>query len=69
MTGSSPDYISEMLAKIVGIEIDIERLVGKFKLSQNKVVADVAGVVEALDERGQQTLADSMRGLIEPAEQ
>ncbi|MEH6498174.1 MAG: FMN-binding negative transcriptional regulator [Pseudoalteromonas distincta] len=69
MTDSSPDYISEMLAKIVGIEIDIERLVGKFKLSQNKVVADVAGVVEALDERGQQTLADSMRGLMEPAKQ
>ena len=61
MTDSSPDYISEMLAKIVGIEIEIERLVGKFKLSQNKAAADVAGVVDALDERGQETLADSMR--------
>lgn len=61
MTDSSPDYISEMLAKIVGIEIDIERLLGKFKLSQNKAAADVAGVVDALDVRGQQTLADSMR--------
>jgi len=62
MTDSSPDYISQMLAAIVGIEIDIERLVGKFKLSQNKAAADVAGAVEALDERGQQTLADTMRG-------
>ena len=61
MTDSSADYISEMLAKIVGIEIDIERLVGKFKLSQNKAAADVAGVVDALDERGQQPLADTMR--------
>lgn len=66
MTDSSPDYISEMLAKIVGIEIEIERLVGKFKLSQNKVAADVAGVVEALDERGDQDLADTMRSSPRP---
>ena len=63
MTDSSPDYISEMLEKIVGIEIEIERLVGKFKLSQNKAAADVAGVVAALDERGQGALADTMRSL------
>ncbi len=50
-----------MLAAIVGIEIEIERLVGKFKLSQNKAAADMTGVVNALDVRGQQTLADTMR--------
>lgn len=61
MTDSSADYISQMLAAIVGIEIEIERLVGKFKLSQNKAAADVAGVVDLLNARGQQTLADAMR--------
>lgn len=39
----------------------IDRWEDKFKLSQNKAAADVAGVVDALDERGQQTLADTMR--------
>jgi transcriptional regulator len=67
MTDSSPDYISQMLAAIVGIEIDIERLVGKFKLSQNKTATDVAGAVDALDARGQQRLADTMRIAAETA--
>ena len=67
MTDSSPDYISQMLAAIVGIEIDIERLVGKFKLSQNKTATDVAGAVDALDSLGQQRLADTMRIAAETA--
>lgn len=36
MTDGPADYIDEMLRLIVGIEIEITRLVGKFKLSQNK---------------------------------
>lgn len=42
MTDSSADYISQMLAAIVGIEIVVERLLGKFKLSLNKTAIDVA---------------------------
>lgn len=61
MTDSSPDYISQMLAAIVGIEIEIERLVGKFKLSQNKDAADRAGAAAALDTRGRGALAQQMR--------
>jgi transcriptional regulator len=61
MTDSSPEYISQMLAAIVGIEIEIDRLVGKFKLSQNKAAADVSGAVDALDTRGQGTLGHCMR--------
>lgn len=61
MTDSSPDYISQMLAAIVGIEIEIERLVGKFKLSQNKDAADLAGAAAALDTRGHGALGQQMR--------
>lgn len=60
MTDSSPDYIARMLAAIVGIEIEIERLVGKFKLSQNKPPQDVAGAVDALARSGHAALAAVM---------
>ncbi len=61
MTDSSADYISQMLAAIVGIEIEIERLVGKFKLSQNKAPADIAGAAAGLESARQSGLAQSMR--------
>lgn len=60
MTDSSPDYIARMLAAIVGIEIEIERLIGKFKLSQNKPPQDVAGAVDALAHSGHAELAAAM---------
>jgi transcriptional regulator len=41
-------YIDGMLSAIVGIEIGITRLEGKWKLSQNRDVADRAGVVRGL---------------------
>jgi transcriptional regulator len=37
-----------MLRAIVGIEIAVERLVGKFKLSQNRSAEDRAGVAAGL---------------------
>lgn len=61
MGDSSPDYIARMVAAIVGIEIEIDRLVGKFKLSQNKEARDVDGAIDNLRERRQNGLADSMR--------
>ena len=42
------DYMDQMLRAIVGIEIPVERLVGKWKLSQNRLPADRQGVVEGL---------------------
>jgi transcriptional regulator len=38
------DYTQAMLGAIVGVEIPIERLVGKFKLSQNRSDVDREGV-------------------------
>ncbi len=43
------DYIEAQLDAIVGIEMPITRLVGKWKVSQNRPQADRASVVEALD--------------------
>jgi transcriptional regulator len=40
-----------MLGMIVGIEIGIERIEGKFKLSQNHPDANRAGVLKGLAER------------------
>jgi transcriptional regulator len=45
------DHIEKMLQAIVGIEIAIDRIEGKFKLSQNHPDANRAGVVRGLGER------------------
>ena len=49
MGDSPPDYIDGMLRAIVGIEIEIKRIEGKAKLSQNKSAADVAGILAGID--------------------
>ncbi|GAB2584578.1 FMN-binding negative transcriptional regulator [Dyella jejuensis] len=46
------DHIEKMLSAIVGLEIAIERIEGKFKLSQNHPEANRAGVRNGLAERG-----------------
>jgi len=42
------DYVQQMLGAIVGIEIAVERLVGKWKLSQNRSEADRRGAIAGL---------------------
>ena len=44
-----PDFIAATLRAIVGIEIEVERVEGKFKLSQNRSAEDRQGVVAGLD--------------------
>ena len=61
MGESTPEFINSMLGNIVGIEVAVTSLVGKFKLSQNREARDVAGAAEALHSRGQVELADLMR--------
>jgi transcriptional regulator len=45
------DFIDAMLKGIVGIEIPIASLAGKWKVSQNRPEADRRGVAEALQQR------------------
>jgi transcriptional regulator len=56
---ASPGYINAMLRGIVGFELTIEKLEGKYKLSQNRP-ADRAAVREALIAEGQADLARLM---------
>ncbi len=44
--------LEAMLNAIAGFEVRLDRLQGKFKLSQDKGAADVAGVMRGLDARG-----------------
>ena len=45
-------FIEKMMKAIVGLEIPIARLVGKWKLSQNRSVRDREGVVDGLTREG-----------------
>jgi transcriptional regulator len=48
VSDAPPDYIDQMLTAIVGFEIELESLTGKWKLNQNRNTADRAGVVSSL---------------------
>jgi transcriptional regulator len=50
------DYVQTMLKAIIGIEIEVESLVGKFKLSQNRPPEDYDAVVKELDQSPQEML-------------
>ena len=52
MADAPREFVDKMLESIVGIEIPIMRLVGKWKVSQNRPAADRQGVVAGLNERG-----------------
>ncbi len=52
------EYTERMLGAIVGVEIAIERLLGKWKTSQNKSDGDKAGVVAGLRARGDDASGD-----------
>ncbi|MGB6451592.1 MAG: FMN-binding negative transcriptional regulator [Steroidobacteraceae bacterium] len=52
------DYRDQMIARIVGIEIPISRIQGKWKVSQNRQLADRLGVAAGLQSRAtEQSLA------------
>ncbi|MBC7955258.1 MAG: FMN-binding negative transcriptional regulator [Cytophagales bacterium] len=52
VTDAPPDYIDAMLRAIVGIEIPLASLTGKWKMSQNHTVANREGVARGLRELG-----------------
>ncbi len=57
-----PDYERKMLQAIIGFEIPLTRVEGKFKLSQNRSAEDRHGVIEALriGDDGERALAEMM---------
>lgn len=60
MADAPREYMETMVQAVVGIEIEIERLVGKFKLGQNKDEADRQGAAHALHARGLVEVASNM---------
>ncbi len=58
ITDAPAEYVEKMLAGIVGIEIGITSLAGKWKISQNQPEANRAGVVAGLGERGTDQAVD-----------
>ncbi len=59
-----PDFVALQRKAIVGIEIEIADIRGKWKTSQNRSAADRAGVVEGLEAIGDeaaQTMAELVR--------
>jgi transcriptional regulator len=61
MTDAPDDYITEQLSHIVGIEVELTRVEGKRKLSQNRDQRDFESTVSALEERGHSELASAMK--------
>ncbi len=47
-----PDYIERQMGAIVGVEIEITRLEGKWKMSQNRSADDIDGVITGLEASG-----------------
>ena len=48
MSDAPPEFIDAMIGQIVGLEITVERIEAKAKLSQNRQAVDQQGVIQAL---------------------
>lgn len=57
-----PEYVVAQLKGIVGVEIPIDRIEGKWKVSQNRPEADRAGILAGLREQGEPS--ESMAALV-----
>src|SRR5687767_1208695 len=60
LSDSAPGYIDAMVKGIVGLEIQITRLVGKAKLSQNREDRDVRSAGEMVKREGHLLIGDAM---------
>lgn len=61
MSDAPPEYITDLLNHIVGIEIDVTSIIGKSKLSQNKEQRDRDSVVANLAAHGHEELVNLMK--------
>jgi transcriptional regulator len=60
MTDSSKEYVDQMLAAIVGLEIGITKMIGKCKLSQNRQERDLVDAAEELRKRSEHLMSAAM---------
>jgi len=66
ITDAPADFVEQMLGAIIGIEIPLTRLVGKWKVSQNRPAVDRDGVVTGLSALSGGD-AQAMSGLVKKA--
>lgn len=52
VTDAPGEFVEKLLGAIVGLEMPVSRLIGKWKLSQNRPQVDRDGVVKGLSESG-----------------
>jgi transcriptional regulator len=65
VTDAPKEFIYGQLAAIVGVELTVETIQGKWKLSQNRTAADREGVIAGLESVGSESareMARVMRG-------
>jgi len=48
VTDAPSDYLAQQVKAIVGVTVQIDRLEGKWKMSQNRADADISGVISGL---------------------
>ena len=61
------DFIDKQLGAIVGIEVPLTRLIGKWKVSQNRPAADREGAAEGLRREGHDQAAAAMAQAVRDA--
>lgn len=66
MSDAPRDYMEMMVKSIVGIEIEITRLIGKFKLSQNRENRDRLNAAKVLVKQGNEILGKAMLDVVPP---
>jgi len=68
ITDAPPDYLEKMLQSIVGVEIVLRELTGKWKLGQNRNERDRRSLLEGLSHEGAAAaeLAQAVRRTLEP---
>ena len=57
------DFIAGMLRAIIGVEIALTDVTGKWKMSQNRAPTDRAGIITGLRDTGVAALADEMESV------
>ncbi len=60
------DYVDQLVGALIGLELCIERIEGKWKVSQNQSPLDHQGVIDGLTREGTQH-ADMMASLVKSA--
>jgi transcriptional regulator len=66
VTDAPATYIDAQISGIVGLEIDIRRIEGKWKVSQNRPEADRSGVAEGLEAIGDARMSSLVKSYSDP---